>query len=285
MRTEKALTRLATLANGLVRFANPFQVMCQRTLNSNGVMTISDRHTGVTLEAATASYGMFRETWHYGDYDVAACPIRKGDVVVDIGANQGFYTCYAAQRGAKVFAYEPSPESCQRLRDNVKRNGFDSHVEIREAAVGAQDGTARLFCSDFLGGGANTTIADHAQLLEQRGARYDGGQEVRMVAFKDVLQQCGPIRIVKMDCEGAELSLIKEISEPGLIDSLAMEFHPRLYRLEELAQTIRGWGTHQVSFAKSAYILYAVRTEILLGYTRDIDEGRLPAEPVRPYLG
>lgn len=285
MKTEKILTRLVTLTNGLLRYSNPLQVMRQRMFNPHGVMTIGDRHTQVTVKAATASYGMFRETWYHGDYDVAACPIRKHDVVVDIGANQGFYTCYAAQRGAKVYALEPFPQSCQRLLDNVKRNGFDGQVEVTEAAVGVKDGTARLLCSDFLGGGANTVVNGHMQLLEQRGARYKDVLEVPMVAFKDLLQRCGPIRVLKMDCEGAEFALVKEITEPKLIDSLAMEFHPRLYKLEELVQTIYDWGTHEVSFAKSAYILYAVQTEILTRYARDIDEGRLPIEPVRSHCG
>lgn len=83
-------------------------------------MTIVDRETGVLVKAMRQSYHMFGETWYQHDYDVAGCPLRTGDRVVDVGVNQGFFTCYAARRGAQVFAFEPNPKAFQVLEKTLQ---------------------------------------------------------------------------------------------------------------------------------------------------------------------
>ena len=54
------------------------------------------------------------------DYDVPRMQIRPNDIVVDIGANQGVFTCYAAYHGARVYAFEPFPQSFETLQENVR---------------------------------------------------------------------------------------------------------------------------------------------------------------------
>jgi FkbM family methyltransferase len=281
------LVRLSSLINGLVRCGNPLHVALSRKFRKNGLMTISDRRSGVTLEAAVQSYGLFRETWYYHDYDVPACPLRPNDSVIDIGANQGFFSCYAASKGAHVHAFEPFPESCMRLRSNVERNGFSSHVTISQLAVSAVSSKATLRCSDFLGGGANTIVESHANALaKERGVEFKQTIEIETVSMDAILSRIpGRIRLCKLDCEGSEFDLILSISDPSRIDSIAMEFHLRSYLLRDLIGIIAKWGTHQISFAKSGYILYAVRNEILSEYGADIDSGLLPFEPKRSRLG
>jgi FkbM family methyltransferase len=224
-------------------------------------MTISDRETRVTVGAEVKSYQMFGETWYNHDYDVPSCPLRANDSVIDIGANQGFFSCYAASKDARVWAFEPFPKSCSRLRANVERNGFSSSVTISQTAVSAVAGKATLLCSDFLGGGANTVVEAHARTLAMD---FKETVEVDVVSIDAVIAEIpGRIRLCKMDCEGSEYSIIRGISDPSRIDSFALEFHPGAYRLGDLIEAITAWGTHQISFSRTAYIIYAVRTQIL----------------------
>jgi len=73
---------------------------------------------------------------------VKGVPIRPGDIVLDIGANQGFFSCYAAHKGAKVFAFEPVPELRDRLMFNLRRNGFGARkVAIHLAKYANPKGT------------------------------------------------------------------------------------------------------------------------------------------------
>ena len=227
-------------------------------------MTISDRETGVTVAATPKSYRMFAESWYDRDYDVPGCPLRPGDTVIDIGANQGFFSCYAAARGTRVHAFEPSPDSCARLRANVDLNGFSDRVTISSVAVSATKGKVPFLCSDFLGGGANTIMRGHANAL---GQNFHAECEVETTAMSTVLERIPErVRLCKMDCEGSEYEIIRSISDPSRIDSFAIEFHPKVYPLRDLVQCMISWNTHQVSFSRTAYILYAVRNDVIGHY-------------------
>ena len=260
----RILKRMVPIIEGIVNYGNPGRIALSRVLPGNGIMNIRDRETGVSVLATVPSYQMFGETWYSRDYDVPACPVKAGHVVIDVGANQGFFSCYAASKGAKVQAFEPFPDNCNRLRKNVHSNGFSSLVEISQKAVTAETGRAKLLCSSFLGGGANTIMESHARAL---GKDFSNIIEVETISIDCVLNKIdGRVRLCKIDCEGAEWEILARISDPTKVNSFAIEFHPGAYNLRKLVQGLMNWGTHQIGFATKAYILYAVHNEVLADY-------------------
>lgn len=72
--------------------------------------------------------------------------VRAGSVFLDVGANIGLYTLFAAAlvggRG-KVHAFEPNPEVFTDLRRNVDLNGF-KNVILNEVAVSDHGGRSEL---------------------------------------------------------------------------------------------------------------------------------------------
>lgn len=255
------LSRLSELLNGLVRYGNPLHIALKRAFSNSGLITISDRQTGVTVIAATKSYHMFGETWYSRDYDVPGCLLRPGDIVIDIGANQGFFSCYAAAKGTTIYAYEPFPESFARLQSNTARNGFSANVIATQAAVSSSTGKAVLWSSSYLGGGANTIVSTHLKSIPDSSLNKI---EVDAVSIDSVLSAIpGEIRLCKVDCEGAEYDILANLSNPSRIDSFAIEYHPEAYRLSRLVETMMSWGTHQISFANNSHMLYAVRNSLL----------------------
>src|SRR2546427_3878451 len=53
--------------------------------------------------------------------------VKKGDTVLDLGANIGYWTCLLADLvgvTGRVFAFEPSPYNFQLLKKNVEMNGY-----------------------------------------------------------------------------------------------------------------------------------------------------------------
>src|SRR5690606_15918356 len=63
--------------------------------------------------------------WEDATSAVAAALIEPGAVVIDIGANVGWFTLLAASRvgvNGKVYAFEPVPPVRAQLLDNVRRN-------------------------------------------------------------------------------------------------------------------------------------------------------------------
>jgi FkbM family methyltransferase len=72
--------------------------------------------------------------------------LKPGDVFVDVGANSGIFTSFAAKRvgpTGRVVAIEPMPALIERLRFNVAANGF-ANVAIFATAVGEETGLATL---------------------------------------------------------------------------------------------------------------------------------------------
>jgi FkbM family methyltransferase len=65
--------------------------------------------------------------------------LEPGDLFIDVGANVGMYSLWAAELGAEVIAIEPGPRTAERLRANVALN--DYAIEVIEAAATDTPGT------------------------------------------------------------------------------------------------------------------------------------------------
>src|SRR5262245_13382224 len=64
--------------------------------------------------------------------------ICRGDWVIDVGANIGYYTLLFAQKvgqRGRVFAFEPDPENFELLEHNVRQNGYDNVVLVNKAVA------------------------------------------------------------------------------------------------------------------------------------------------------
>jgi FkbM family methyltransferase len=124
--------------------------------------------------------------------------VGPGSVVIDIGANAGFYTLLAAVRSApmgEVVAFEPLPRNVDYLNRHIRLNRL-SNVRVVQAAV-----------ADFVG---QARFAEHAH--PEEGSLCDSGQLVVRVVSLDALYGAGEIvkpNIVKIDVEGAELAVLQ----------------------------------------------------------------------------
>ncbi|MDX2097116.1 MAG: FkbM family methyltransferase [Leptolyngbyaceae cyanobacterium bins.59] len=248
--SQRVLRILFRLSRFWLHYGNPLTVLYKRHLVKEGMMTAIDRASGIACACRISSFQMFGEVWYNRDYDVPHFPIRPGDVVVDIGANQGFFACYAAHHQAKVYAFEPFPESLQTLKANLERNGLGDRVIAEPWAIGAREGTVKLFYGNDIGGGMNTTQPDFVQITQMD---CQGNLEVPCYTLPQVIEKFGleRIRLCKLDCEGSELDILKQLGPEQLrrIDAFVLEYHPG-YELADLMQLLLSWGTHQVSFAE-----------------------------------
>ncbi len=127
--------------------------------------------------------------------------LREGSVFIDVGANVGLYSLWAARRvgaGGVVIAVEPHPQMGARLAFNVDANGL-GNVRIVAAGIGEAAGSARLHSS----AGGNV---GQSSLLEGVAFRPDGAFEVPVLRLLDVVREAGLKRIdvLKVDVEGYE---------------------------------------------------------------------------------
>lgn len=130
--------------------------------------------------------------------------LAPGHVFYDVGANVGFFTLVGARLvgpGGRVVAFEPVPRCARAVARNIELNGF-AHAEIREEAVGAAAGRARLLV-------VGETSWSH---LESTGRHADVRDEIDVaVVSVDGLVAAGeipPPDVLKIDTEGAELQAL-----------------------------------------------------------------------------
>jgi FkbM family methyltransferase len=168
-------------------------------------------------KAVTGSYyhGTLRDVHGYmfgmhGYFDwrviaVAGAVLKAGDEVVEVGANVGTETIALADLvgpSGKVLAIEPVTSNLERLRALNERSGL-RHVEVIESAV-----------SDFEGSVEFAQPADLAHSgLGHIYAKESGGVStlisVPCTTLDQLLARRGPVRLITIDAEGAELGILR----------------------------------------------------------------------------
>ena len=153
--------------------------------------------------------------WDRAERGMLANHLVPGSVFVDVGANAGGYTFWAASlagESGRVLAFEPDPALARQLRYNVRVNGAEGRIAVVEAAVGASPGEGRLV-PDARNSGENRLAGDLTPGSEPGNAPdcAGGGFPVRVVALAGAVEDAGLDRIdcLKVDVEGREADVLK----------------------------------------------------------------------------
>ncbi|SDS66405.1 FkbM family methyltransferase [Erythrobacter sp. HL-111] len=131
--------------------------------------------------------------------------VRPGDRVVDIGANIGIMTSLMSRRAGEngaVFAFEPHPQTRERLKENVRAwnacSLASSHVEVLPYAVSSRAGTSQLVEPETFGNNSGVARLTEGATDGRRAHRVD------TIIFDEWCAEGSPIRLVKIDVEGHE---------------------------------------------------------------------------------
>jgi FkbM family methyltransferase len=138
-----------------------------------------------------------RGTWEPAEAKFLRRVIRTGDVVVDCGANVGYFTLLAAHAvgpNGAVLAVEPQPINCALLRANVWRQRL-GNVVVLPTATGARRGLIAL----------DQPQEQNSGSYEGRSAWGEDDQLIPMVPVDDVMATAGiGVDVVKIDVQGAD---------------------------------------------------------------------------------
>jgi FkbM family methyltransferase len=138
-----------------------------------------------------------RGEWEPFETVVVSRLVRAGDLVVDAGANIGWYTMVAASLGGRVVACEPLPANAALLRTNVEANELDGVVEVHECALGRVAGHASLALSADNQG-------DH-RMMDRPTKR---STVVVQVSTLDALLAGRRPTLIKIDTQGSEVAIL-----------------------------------------------------------------------------
>jgi len=122
---------------------------------------------------------------------------RQSDVFVDVGANAGCYTILASKVvGGKTIAFEPVPETFQRLIANLEVNGVKSLVQSHN--LGLSDGPGALRFS---------TEQDCMNHVISPKENDENSIEIEVASIDSIVSEA--VFIMKIDVEGFEYPVLK----------------------------------------------------------------------------
>lgn len=152
------------------------------------------------------------KSWEYQETRLVSSIIKPGMVVLDIGAEMGYYTIIFSRlvgESGRVFSFEPHPEHRKYLSRNIEINSLHN-VKICEFGLSDKTGSAFL-----------ERNWARIEKVDAPGKRY---LEVGMERFDQWWQREGGGRVdfAKIDIEGAELNALL-----GMKETLR-EYHPMI---------------------------------------------------------
>lgn len=160
--------------------------------------------------------------------------VKEGDVVLDLGANIGYFTLLAAKLtgpNGKVFSFEPEPKNFQYLKKNIEINNYNWAMPFQKA-VSEKNGTTKLFVCSY-DTGHHTINQNEGIEAYSRGRKIkEKSIEIETIALDSFLEgEISRVDVVKMDVEGAEMLALKGMD--GILKSnqnikMFVEFFPLL---------------------------------------------------------
>mgnify|MGYP000347802958 CR=1 FL=1 len=131
--------------------------------------------------------------------------LRSGDVFIDVGANFGLHTLYAAKlvgNQGRVFAFEPVPSNLKLLRKNIALSNVEQQVTIVPKAVSNADDQYLSFYIPQEDVPVTASLhgnSEQLQMIQVANVRLDD-------YWRDINL---PVHLIKIDVEGAEMEVLR----------------------------------------------------------------------------
>jgi len=172
-----------------VLFSYPLQKICLR----EGINIIAPESVDL--------WNHFNDIWLYRTYTSGGYDIKHGSIVVDVGANIGLFSLFAARYAEKVYSFEPYPPVFDYLVRNTSGNRI-SNVDCFNYAIGAGSGLRTIYLDPSTTGSSfYPPISRPASNLEKT--------QVECKTLQEALDAVGIdwCDFLKLDCEGSEFEI------------------------------------------------------------------------------
>lgn len=163
--------------------------------------------------------------------------VKEGDVVVDLGANIGYFTLLAAKlvgKSGKVYSFEPEPKNYNYLLKNIELNGYGNITAVQKSVSNGYARVKLYICPYDTG--HHTINQTEGITAYNPDFKYNKINfiEVETIALDDFFKGMShSIDVIKMDVEGAEplaLSGMDKVIKKNKKLKMFVEFFPLLIK-------------------------------------------------------
>ena len=142
----------------------------------------------------------------YGELDTKIIreEIHEGDIVIDVGANIGYYTLIFAQlvgSSGKVFAFEPESKNFEILKKNIEINNYPNIV-AEQKIVSDKSGIVKLFIAEH-------GIVGHRINQQKSSQKFIEVESIILDNYIKKLNLDNKINFIKIDVEGSEPKVLE----------------------------------------------------------------------------
>ena len=202
----KLASRLPGRGLSKLPFVSIFNAFFMYHLNPKGLLLVDIQGSKMYVDSRDTGVAPYLLEWGYyekNETELFKKIVKKGMVILDIGANIGYYTLLAARLiGAegKVYAFEPDPYNFSLLNKNVKINGYNNVTTVQKA-VFSQSGKMQLFLD-------KNNLGGHS--LSKANVNKSNSTSTEVTSIDDYfINSKQKIDLVKMDVQGLEMKVIE----------------------------------------------------------------------------
>jgi len=228
-----------SIINGIViEIRKKDDILFKETINVGENITVNLEDKIYYDKNDTNSWAPFYEVFIKNSYESDLVKLDKNDVVLDLGANIGMFSLFAAKKVKKIYSVEPLPETYYNLTQNLKHF---SNVETFNNAIFSKGGEIEFNKNEVSGASSIFNKQHNFETVS-----------VNAITFQDFISNNNIDRInyLKIDIEGAEFDLFENITEQFLennIDKIFMEVHlMNDFKLEDITNKIKKYFHYNI---------------------------------------
>jgi FkbM family methyltransferase len=203
---------------------------------------------------------LYREVFAEREYWFATDSARP--VILDCGSNIGMAILFfkALYPDAVITAFEPAPWACAAIEETIRANDL-KEVTLHNAALAETEGTLELFHDPKHPGSAVMSV------FEDRMQ----GESVRVPAVRLSRYVTAPIDFLKLDVEGSELPVLRDLVTSGAIaqvKQMVIEFHHHMSpNVDNMSECLAILEQHGFGYQLTSGQVY---TPIMRGQFQDV---------------
>ena len=136
--------------------------------------------------------------------------IKANEVMYDLGACEGRFSIYAAQKGIRVVSFEPEAKNFSVFSQNIELNNIpEDKLKAFNYGVGEKKGKAVIKIGQPWEGG-HQKVVDHGEIRNDLNFNFIENQTINLTSIDTFVEEgiCSPPNYLKIDIDGSEMPFL-----------------------------------------------------------------------------